>query len=459
MFSPLSHPRQLRLVCLRLGAAITLSVQSKPHFPTSTPLSPPVRNQASFSMNTKMASRLERLVPLVQSDLDNLPNRPPSTISDDSSGGGVPLSVEPNETVPPTEHVGNFTEPFVEPAPNPLTTSFLVPEESPDRRFVWVEGAASSYNLGSAPKLSTLPAVQLPPTSLSKGQLAPAGYNFTPITALSKFPYKFCNRDHTQDIASAFFDANKFWNRAWDLYFVWDIDENLSKPLILVPESQVDQLLKEINSTLNLQVRITNQQREDGLVGRFPDHPRCTPRYLGRSHTKAEFENMVADTPSTDGGVLPTGRTLEDFKKLMEEMWDIQKNKSKAQKEKKKQEQIVKRQVLVQQFKRAQRYLGLRPSIQGGQYIQTRKDNFTTNSTQYLLLSILVSRYLSSLTSLSFSYAWTSSRTRGHITRSPRLVSRRWILAILLASPPAKMEKTGDQKSAPATFESRNIVT
>ena len=110
------------------------------------------------------------------------------------------------------------------------------------------------------------------------------------------------------------------------------MDADDSRPLILVLENQVDQLLKEINSKLNLKLKITNRQREDGMIGSFPDHPRCLPRYLGRSTTREEHDDMAANVPSMSTVPLPEGRTLEDFKKQMEEMWDIQKKKKKAAK-------------------------------------------------------------------------------------------------------------------------------
>ena len=88
-----------------------------------------------------------------------------------------------------------------------------------DRRFVWVEGAVSSYNPGKMfnvrdPPLSTS---ALPSSDLNRGDLTAPHHHFTPIQALAKYPYRFCNKSHSQGIASAFFDAGKFWKREWDL--------------------------------------------------------------------------------------------------------------------------------------------------------------------------------------------------------------------------------------------------
>lgn len=153
-------------------------------------------------------------------------------------------------------------------------------------------------------------------------------------------------------------------------YYVWDIEE--SKPLILVSESQFQDLLTDINSALNLRLHITDEQRDDNLVGRFPDHPRCQPRYLGRIKSREEYNTLLDTVP----GVMsrsadePTpasldDRTLADFKHLMEGMLENTKAKSKAQKEKKKVERLAKQKVYTDEFKRAQRYLGLRPTNNG----------------------------------------------------------------------------------------------
>jgi hypothetical protein len=146
-------------------------------------------------------------------------------------------------------------------------------------------------------------------------------------------------------------------------YYVWDIDDP-TKPLILVRESQVQNLLREINKHLKLDLEITSQQREEALVSRFPDHPRCTPRYLGRSRSREDYDAMLGNVPNPETKYSPLDDTsLEAFKQLMEDSFEAQRAKSKALKAKKQQERLVKQKTLLDQFKRAQRYLGLRPTI------------------------------------------------------------------------------------------------
>jgi hypothetical protein len=150
-------------------------------------------------------------------------------------------------------------------------------------------------------------------------------------------------------------------------YYVWDADP--VEPLILVRENQVQSLLKEINKYLKLALKITDAQREEGLVCRFPDHPACLPRYLGRSSSREQYDSMASNTPDSSfraAGERPHGPqdsgTLEQFKQMMEDLWEIQKNKNKAKKAVKQQERLGRQTSMVDQLKRAQRYLGLRAS-------------------------------------------------------------------------------------------------
>jgi len=154
-------------------------------------------------------------------------------------------------------------------------------------------------------------------------------------------------------------------------YYVWDTERG--QALVLVTERQFEDLLKEINSALKLSLKITDQQREEGLVSRFPNHPLCRPRYLGRSRSKDDYNDMLDLIPSVGFHATgestappPSAGTLEDFRAMMEELWEIQRGKTKAAKKKKQQERMMKQQSMTDQFKRAQRYLGLRPTAQHG---------------------------------------------------------------------------------------------
>ncbi|KAL5453636.1 hypothetical protein PMIN06_005398 [Paraphaeosphaeria minitans] len=336
-------------------------------------------------MDSKLAARLERVRLLSKQDLAALPDKTPTPSpeppmdNEPASGGGVALPPEATGSTEnaPSSSAGEVSKRTLSPDAMVVTEEKLEPApptnghtEHTERRFVLLQGIESSYNLGSTPQIPARPAHPLPPAQLVRSELVASYEKFTPIVGLSKYPYKFCNKDCMQAIASAFFDQGKFWAREWDLYYLWDIEE--SKPLILVRENQACDLLKEINKHFNLDLKITDSQREEGLVLRFPDHPRCRPRYLGRSHTRDEYNSMVdqvplvsvrapgeASQPSLDAD------TIEAFRQMIEDAWEVTKSKGKATKEKKRVDRLKKQKVFTDQLKRAQRYLGLRPSTPG----------------------------------------------------------------------------------------------
>ena len=157
-------------------------------------------------------------------------------------------------------------------------------------------------------------------------------------------------------------------------YYIWPADG--SSPLILIREDQLQTLLTDINTEFqDLRLKITTYNRTEGLVIKFPSHPRLTPRYLGRSSSKAEFDDMSANAPGHtftapgEGHAPPPDqRTLEAFKKMMDDAAELNKAKSKAMKAKKKEERALKQKNMGQQLKRAQRYLGLHPKLENSKY-------------------------------------------------------------------------------------------
>lgn len=182
----------------------------------------PFNSSRTMASSSLLNARLARLNKLVQSDLAALPDRtfaPPQatgtqSASDDDTPGGILLvddatSKQSTPALAPAPDTRNLAPSNSEPS---STAALSVNEE---RRFVWIEGATSSFNLAPMPKPVARP-VQLPPTTLAQGEIADQK-SFAPIVALSRYPYKYCIREHSQNIASAFFDAGKFWAREWDL--------------------------------------------------------------------------------------------------------------------------------------------------------------------------------------------------------------------------------------------------
>ncbi|KAF2758049.1 hypothetical protein EJ05DRAFT_531830 [Pseudovirgaria hyperparasitica] len=212
---------------------------------------------------------------------------------------------------------------------------------------------------------------RVPDCSLARGELAPLNQTFCPILLFSKFPYWFISREFSERVADAFFNGGKFWERTWDLYYFWAPEA--AKPLFFITELQAQLLINEINEKFKdtgLQVVLSaSQRRESGLIIDFYEpHPHLRPRYLGRSHTRDENQNMTINAPSAtfrprhEAEVSPPDdNELEAFKEWYEEQAQKQKSKSKTLKAKKKEERIIIQKGCVKQLKRTQRYLGLRP--------------------------------------------------------------------------------------------------
>lgn len=150
-------------------------------------------------------ARLARLRELVQADLRALPDRAPDPIASDSdASGGVPLDPVDLPSQPLMTEPDKFN-------PEQPTTP------TADRPNTWRKDSQSA----NAPRLPSNPnppaRAPLPATNLNRGDLGSSTQYYAPVLALSRYPYKWCDKRHSQDIASAFFDQGKFWAREWDL--------------------------------------------------------------------------------------------------------------------------------------------------------------------------------------------------------------------------------------------------
>lgn len=161
------------------------------------------------------AARLERLQKLIQADLDVLPDRTPEPIVS-SSDVSSDVSLQHTAGVVNKPTATNLAQRQTKPVSVKPTTE----EPNTGCRYVWLKDAKSSHIPASNTKSITpspKPTARLPATKLNRGDLAPPAQHYTPILALAKYPYKWCDKADSQDIASAFFDRGKFWAREWDL--------------------------------------------------------------------------------------------------------------------------------------------------------------------------------------------------------------------------------------------------
>jgi len=54
-------------------------------------------------------------------------------------------------------------------------------------------------------------------SQMAMGEPAPRGFSFSPFLPVTRFCYKFVGPQWSQPLATAFFDANKIYNRSWDV--------------------------------------------------------------------------------------------------------------------------------------------------------------------------------------------------------------------------------------------------
>lgn len=138
-----------------------------------------------------------------------------------------------------------------------------------------------------------------------------------------------------------------------------------TKPLILVPAAEVEELLFEINSKLNLKLGFPHSTIEPGFLLSFLIEGSPRPRYLGRLTTENDLETMESTIPGPGfkqpGDDALDSRSFPAFRVKMEAAIQAGKNRSKASKEKKKKERIIIKGSWCDQLKRARCYLGLRP--------------------------------------------------------------------------------------------------
>jgi len=130
-----------------------------------------------------------------------------------------------------------------------------------------------------------------------------------------------------------------------------------------VPAVEFQALLEDIDKQLDLQVGFPPVP---GFRIRFSDKGSPRARYLGQLTPKMELASMERMIPGPEFKENGENEVLDDrsfaaFKKKIEASIEAGKIKSKAAKEKKRNERVVQKKRWCAQLKRAQRYLGVRP--------------------------------------------------------------------------------------------------
>ncbi|KAL8995335.1 MAG: hypothetical protein Q9169_004910 [Polycauliona sp. 2 TL-2023] len=193
------------------------------------------------------------------------------------------------------------------------------------------------------------------------GQEAAKESKFCPLAAVNKWPYKFFHHLDSETISQAFFAGGKFRTRGWTLYYIHTLLNNASKPLILIPASEVQALFDDIKKELRLLVYFPEEEKEPGFLLSFEEEGIPRPRYLGPLDLEHSLDDMEARIPPYTMEHRADDRSFAAFKKKMEAAIEATKQKSKGQRDRKKKERVGMKQGWCEQLKRAQCYLGVRP--------------------------------------------------------------------------------------------------
>ncbi|KAL9640578.1 MAG: hypothetical protein Q9164_000185 [Protoblastenia rupestris] len=197
------------------------------------------------------------------------------------------------------------------------------------------------------------------------GQLASHQERFCPYAAVIKYPYRHLRGEVSQVVSDNFFANGAFRERGWSLYYIRTKLASTQKPLLLVPETEVEDLFREIRATLDAQITFPDITRDPGFRLGFQEEGSPRPRYLGRLTSQCgvlELEAMI----SVEGLASEDPEELDDmtfpaFRRKMEDAIESGKNKSKQAREKKRKDRIQIKKGWCAELKRAQCYLGLRP--------------------------------------------------------------------------------------------------
>lgn len=139
------------------------------------------------------------------------------------------------------------------------------------------------------------------------------------------------------------------------------------KPLVLVPYAQFQALVKDISDKFKINASVP----EFPFTLTFRDDGTPQPQYLGISHSRDEAADLQSSIPSAsvghgefpDNASSASRQYYEDFKAMCQEAMIASKKKGTAIKKKGEQDRLLNVGDLHKQFRRCQRYLGLRPRI------------------------------------------------------------------------------------------------
>ncbi|KAL9624213.1 MAG: hypothetical protein Q9160_001460 [Pyrenula sp. 1 TL-2023] len=205
------------------------------------------------------------------------------------------------------------------------------------------------------------------------------------VEFVAKFPYKYLERDArdaAERVAKHFFNAGKFWeSNTWSIYYLnVPGEEYSSRPLMLTPLGEVQGFIDRINEAFKSELFIPVNPYEYFAISFYEDGT-PTPRYIGKINSKDSFDDMKdsIEPPPSNYGATPPGappavdRSFAAWRRKVQSAAEANRRKNKALKKKRNNERLLQQQDWHRAMRRAERYLGLRPSARDTEDVDTSR--------------------------------------------------------------------------------------
>ena len=141
--------------------------------------------------------------------------------------------------------------------------------------------------------------------------------------------------------------------------------DTTQKPLLLIPETEVEELFREIKMTFDIQISFVDATIEPGLQLGFQQEGSPRPRFLGRLTNLCSVIDLEAMIPGEGSAAeeqeVLDERSLPIFRAKMSAAIQAGKQKSQHAKDKRRIDRMNVKKGWCAELKRAQCYLGLRP--------------------------------------------------------------------------------------------------
>lgn len=203
---------------------------------------------------------------------------------------------------------------------------------------------------------------------LKRGEKADGDLAFVPWRFLIRYAELYVGKTNTPIVEPYFDNEAIFDNQIWDFFYLYEPEDLNITPVLFVPTSQLEALLRKINEKHGIALKLP-----DGGHSKFIYKFRCQatpkPRYLGRTTLDAASFKTLFDLfplPDAEDKVSFQGMDQAErdgFAKMLKRVkdsWDYTKGDGKARKTKNAFKRYESRKAWGHTTKRVQRYLGLR---------------------------------------------------------------------------------------------------